>query len=75
MRFELPAGDHVVSHRADISLSFSGSDPQLVHINPGQTLYFQYVIHYFIGMVFEVADDQAQAKETASGCALLAEHK
>lgn len=69
MRFELPAGDHIVAHPFDITLSF-GSDSQRVHISPGQTVYFQYVIHLMMGMIFEVADDQTQAKETAAGCRL-----
>jgi hypothetical protein len=68
LRFELPAGDHVVSHPVDISLAFAGRDPQKVRITPGQTVYFQYVIHPFMGMIFEVAEDQVEAKETASGC-------
>ena len=41
-----------------------------MHISPGQTVYFQYVIHLMMGMIFEVADDQTQAKETAAGCRL-----
>jgi hypothetical protein len=69
LRFELPAGNHVVSHPVDISLGFSGPDPQNVRIAPGETVYFQYVIHPFMGMIFEVSEDQTEAKETASSCA------
>jgi hypothetical protein len=71
MRFQLPAGDHSVRHPFDWTLNF-GSDTQKVHIVPGQTVYFQYVIHPMMGMVFEVSDDQVQAQQTASGCKLQA---
>jgi len=69
MRFELPAGNHSLRHPFDITLNF-GSETQWVQIIPGQTVYFQYAIVPFVGMVFEVADDQVQARETASGCRL-----
>jgi hypothetical protein len=65
MQFELPAGDHILRHPFDITPNF-GADSQKVHINPGQTVYFQYIIHPMMGTVFEVSEDQAEAKQTAS---------
>jgi hypothetical protein len=67
MRFELPAGNHRLWHPFDITLNF-GSETQRVQIVPGQTTYFQYTIVPFMGMIFEVSEDQVEAKETVSGC-------
>jgi hypothetical protein len=69
MQFELPAGDHSVRHPFDITLNF-GSETQTVRVNPGQVVYFQYAVLPFMGNVFEVAEDQAEAKQTAAGCRL-----
>ena len=66
MQFELAAGDHILRHPFDITLNF-GPDTQKVHINPGRTIYFQYTIYPWMGTVFEVSEDQAEAKQTASG--------
>jgi hypothetical protein len=66
MQFELAVGDHILRHRFDITLNF-GPDTQKVLINPGQTVYFQYTIYPWMGTVFEVSEDQVEAKQTASG--------
>jgi hypothetical protein len=66
MQFELAAGDHILRHPFDITLNY-GPDTQKVHINPGQTVYFQYTIYPWMGTVFEVSEDQAEARQTASG--------
>jgi hypothetical protein len=66
MQFELAAGDHILSHPFDITLNY-GPDTQKVHINPGQTVYFQYTIYPWMGTVFEVSEDQVEARQTASG--------
>jgi hypothetical protein len=65
MQFTVPIGDHTISHGFDITLNF-GIDNQKVHVNPGQTVYFQYIIHPFMGMIFEVSEDQVEAKQTTS---------
>jgi hypothetical protein len=64
LRFELPAGDHVISHDHTPPLWAMGQDPQTVHVEAGKTVYFQYVGSFTI--IFEVADDQAQAARTVS---------
>jgi hypothetical protein len=66
MQFELAAGDHILRHPFDITLNF-GPDTQKIHINSGQTLYFQYTIYPWMGTVFEVSEDQVEARQTASG--------
>lgn len=66
MQFELGAGDHVLRHPFDITLNF-GPDTQKIHINAGQTLYFQYTIYPWMGTVFEASEDQVEARQTASG--------
>ena len=68
MQFELPAGDHVLARPFDITMSLHAGTEK-VHINPGQTTYFQYVHYPMMGMEFEVCEDQVEAKETASHCA------
>jgi hypothetical protein len=67
MKFELPAGDHVVARPFDITLSFHAHS-RTVHINPGQTTYFQYVHYPMMGMIFEVGEDQTEAAQTAASC-------
>jgi hypothetical protein len=57
-RLTVSPGDHVISHD---HIFLSGQDPQKVQVADGQTVYF-----LFMGQIFEVASDQAQAKETAS---------
>ena len=66
MQFELAAGDHILRHPFDITLNF-GPDIQKLHINPGQTVYFQYTLYPWMGTVFEVSENQAEARQTASG--------
>jgi hypothetical protein len=66
MQFELAAGDHILRHPFDITLNYR-PDTEKVHINPGQTVYFQYTIYPWMGTVFEVSEDQAEARQTASG--------
>jgi len=66
MQVELAAGDHILRHPFDITLNY-GPDTQKVHINPGQTVYFQYTIYPWMGTVFEVSEDQVEARQTASG--------
>ena len=56
-------GDHVISHD---HIFLSGQDPQKVQVAAGQTVYFLYTFYPIMGQIFEVASDQAQAKETAS---------
>jgi hypothetical protein len=65
-QFELAAGDHILRHPFDITLNY-GPDTQKVHINPGQTIYFQYTIFPWMGTVFEVSEDQTEAQQTAGG--------
>ena len=40
---------------------FIDDDEQMVHVEPGQTVYFQYTIA--LSLIFEVADNQEQAAE------------
>ena len=39
-------------------------DEQTVHVDPGQTVYFEYIIG--MSLIFEEADDQVQAARTVS---------
>jgi hypothetical protein len=66
MQFQLAAGEHILRHPFDITLNF-GPDTQKIRIDPGQTLYFQYTIYPWMGTVFEVSEDQVEARQTASG--------
>jgi hypothetical protein len=61
LRVNVAPGDHVLDHR---HMFLFGSDPQTVHVKAGETVYFQYV--GAMSLVFEVADDQAQAARTVS---------
>jgi len=65
IRLSVNPGEHVVDHKAGIfrigDLFVSG-DPQRIKIAAGQTVYFLYTAHVFMGNVFEVAEDQAEAK-------------
>ena len=61
LRLDVAPGDHVLNHRHEFLF---GSDPQTVHLRQGETVYFQYV--GAASLVFEVADDQAQAARTVS---------
>jgi hypothetical protein len=62
-RLTVSPGDHVISHD---HIFLSGQDPQKVQVADGQTVYFLYTFYPVMGQIFEVASDQAQAKETAS---------
>jgi hypothetical protein len=68
LRLDVPPGDHVLDHKHEFLL---GSDPQTVHVTAGATVYFQYVSA--MSIVFEVADDQAQAARTVSKMRSVAE--
>jgi hypothetical protein len=68
LRVDLPPGDHVLDHK---HMFLWGSDPQTVHVRAGETIYFQYV--EAMSLVFEVADNQAQAARTVSKMRSVAE--
>src|ERR1700756_2514261 len=59
-RLTVLPGDSIISHD-DILID---NDPQLVHVEPGQTVYFEYQI--VLDLIFEVADNQEQAARTVS---------
>ena len=61
LRVDVPPGDHVLDHK---HMFLWGSDPQTVRVKAGETIYFQYV--EAMSLVFEVADNQAQAARTVS---------
>jgi hypothetical protein len=61
LRVDVPPGDHILGHK---HMFLWGSDPQRVHIGTGETVYFQYV--QAMSLIFEVADNQAQAARTVS---------
>ncbi len=61
LRLDVAPGDHVLAHKHMFLL---GSDPQTVHVKAGETVYFQYV--GAASLIFEVADNQAQAARTVS---------
>ena len=60
-RLTVLAGDSTLSHD---NMPFLEEDPQTVHVEPGQTVYFQYTMSW--GLIFEEADDQERAAITAS---------
>jgi hypothetical protein len=68
LRVDVAPGDHVLDHKHEF---FFGSDPQTVRVKAGETVYFQYV--GAMAIVFEVADDQAQAARTVSKMRSVAE--
>jgi hypothetical protein len=68
LRVDVPPGDHVLDHK---HMFLWGSDPQTVHVRTGETIYFQYI--EAMSLVFEVADDQAQAARTVSKMRSVAE--
>jgi hypothetical protein len=68
LRVDVAPGDHVLDHN---HLFLFGSDPQTVHVKAGDIVYFQYV--EAASLVFEVADDQAQAARTVSKMRSVAE--
>jgi hypothetical protein len=60
-RLTVLPGDSIISHE-DIPLL--DDDPQTVHVEPGQTVYFEYTA--ILSLIFEVADDQEKAARTVS---------
>jgi hypothetical protein len=68
LRVDVAPGDHVLDHN---HMFLFGSDPQTVHVKAGDIVYFQYV--EAASLVFEVADDQAQAARTVSKMRSVAE--
>jgi hypothetical protein len=60
-RLSVPPGDSVISHE---SIPFVDDDPQTVHVEPGQTVYFEYTV--LLSLIFEVADNQERAARTVS---------
>ena len=60
-KLELPEGDYVLTHMRTIA----GRDPQKIHVTAGQTLYFRNEVTS-ISYVFEVAEDQNEARERVS---------
>jgi hypothetical protein len=60
-RLTVLPGDSVISHD---DVPFIDEDEQTVHVEPGQTVYFQYMI--LLSLIFEEADNQEQAARTVS---------
>jgi hypothetical protein len=60
-RLRVLAGDSILSHD---NMPFLEEDPQRVNVRPGQTVYFEYTMSW--GLIFEEADDQEEAANTAS---------
>jgi hypothetical protein len=60
-RFTVLPGDSIISH--DDAL-FLDPDPQTVHVERGQTVYFEYTI--VLTVIFEVAENQEKAARTVS---------
>ena len=60
-RLTVLPGDSILSHD-DVPLI--DEDEQIVHVEPGQTVYFQYMIA--LSLIFEEADNQEQAARTVS---------
>ena len=52
-RLTVLAGDSILSHD---NMPFLEEDPQRVNVQPGQTVYFQYMMSW--GLIFEEAEDQ-----------------
>ncbi len=60
-RLTVLPGDSIISHD---DVPFIDEDEQTVHVEPGQTVYFQYMIA--LSLIFEEADDQERAARTVS---------
>jgi hypothetical protein len=60
-RLTVLPGDSIISHD---DVPFIDEDEQTVHVEPGQTVYFQYMIAF--SFIFEVADNQEKAARTVS---------
>jgi len=61
-RLTVLPGDSTISHD-NMPLPID-EDEQTVHVDPGQTVYFEYIIG--MSLIFEEADDQVQAARTVS---------
>jgi hypothetical protein len=61
-RLTVLPGDSTISHD-DMPLPID-EDAQVVHVDPGQTVYFQYIVG--LTLIFEEADDQEKAARTIS---------
>ena len=60
-RLTVLPGDCTLSHG---DIPFIDDDPQTVHVEPGQTVYFEYTV--ILSLIFEVADNQERAARTVS---------
>jgi hypothetical protein len=60
-RLSVLPGDYTISHG---DLLVIDEDPQMVHVEAGQTVYFEYTA--ILSLIFEVADDQEKAARTVS---------
>jgi hypothetical protein len=60
-RLTVLPGDSIISHD---NVTFIDEDEQTVHVEPGQTVYFQYMT--VLSLIFEEADNQEQAARTVS---------
>ena len=60
-QFTVLPGNTIISH--DDAL-FLDPDAQTVHVEPGQTVYFEYAIKWTV--IFEVAENQEKAARTVS---------
>ena len=60
-RLTVLPGDSIISHD---NVPCIDEDEQTVHVEPGQTVYFQYM--FALGLIFEVADNQEKAAITVS---------
>jgi hypothetical protein len=61
-RLSVLPGDSILSHD---DVPFLDEDEQTVHVEPGQTVYFQYMMAWTV--IFEEATNQEQAARTVSG--------
>jgi hypothetical protein len=60
-RFTVLPGDTILSHDDALCLD---DDLQTVHVEPGETVYFEYTIG--LTVIFEVAENQERAARTVS---------
>ena len=60
-RFTVLPGDTILSHDDALCLD---PDPQTVHVEPGETVYFEYTIG--LTVIFEVAENQEKAARVVS---------
>ena len=66
-RLEISPGDHVLRGPGGMWGVYGPlSDHQKVHVEPGQTIYFADYSVPFIGQIFEVAEDQNDARDSVS---------